>query len=793
MLAAPIKSSNKALDWEGPLKVYIGEHFGGTTAANAFVQDFQILTNSRQRATQVIVGDKSGLEAVQKYLGLVDQVQQKFPLLKQQQHQQLQFTWTDSFRPKQKPMSLADLEFERCNVLYNLAALEGLAGINQDLKSLDSIKLASGHFARAAGIFALLEQNQDLRAMTVPCDLSPESLHMLKWLMLAQTQVCFLERALLEDMRVSILSKIAYQCVKFYEKAIENAKSPVLSKSLDGAWLVHLEFHKRKQEAFANFYFAQSIKSQAEATGNGYGELVAWLRQTELMTKNAIKWGTDNKMLAGLLLPLTTLLSKVTAELSQATKDNETIYFASVPTTLPALQAHVLAKEIEFQLPSQPQQVFKNLYPSWMGALEREFQHSLGQRVNELGNKVEYKINEVRQGLQDANLPASVEVSQSNGIPQSTMNRIGHGTGQLELDVAANVQSREFLQAQLVKLQHELELEAQCVTVGAPSQQLNQNMHHDLTNFSKLLAQAKQSDESLLRRITTEFTLLNKTKPELDLLLPPSSSPANTPKVEEKRTQLSLVLIKLGQKIVELEQAQIALTEECTTATLLKKLTTIESKDRVKSEVLEELNALFSQVESKLGTVQAMFSDVLEHNFEFQSMQTEDESRQNQVKFLNSLDSQIGKHRECVNTCREGAKFYAELATQIQQLGEVVEDFCFVRNLEREEAPTLRSVPPPPAAVTLSAPPSAPTSIHIDVTRRPSTAMAPNPVVAALRNALGVDHSVSDSVLQGYITKANGDVNEAAMAYFENPPQSGADSVRNNNNSGGGGGGGWFQ
>lgn len=142
MLAAPLKSSNKALNWETPLKEYISTNYGGPQVAAAFAQDFQILNNARQRATQVIVGDDVSLEALKKYLAILNCLETKFPVLKLQQDgktsefSRLQFTWSDALRPKQKPLSLSDIDFERSNVMYNLAALESLAGINHDLKTV---------------------------------------------------------------------------------------------------------------------------------------------------------------------------------------------------------------------------------------------------------------------------------------------------------------------------------------------------------------------------------------------------------------------------------------------------------------------------------------------------------------------------------------------------------------------------------------------------------------------------------------------------------------------------------
>jgi len=85
-------------------------------------------------------------------------------------------------------------------VLYDIGALYSQLATTQSRTTADSLKRACQYFQQAAGIFDLLSrQTQDLRlplGVSVD-DFSPATLETLQFLMLAQAQECFWQKAVL--------------------------------------------------------------------------------------------------------------------------------------------------------------------------------------------------------------------------------------------------------------------------------------------------------------------------------------------------------------------------------------------------------------------------------------------------------------------------------------------------------------------------------------------------------------------------------------------------------------------
>jgi programmed cell death 6-interacting protein len=104
-----------------------------------------------------------------------------------------------SFRAD-KTVSQANLLYERLSVLYDIAALYSQLATAQSRTTADSLKRACQYFQNAAGTFEhLSHQTNDLRLPpgVVIDDFSESTINSLKFLMLAQAQECFWQKAVL--------------------------------------------------------------------------------------------------------------------------------------------------------------------------------------------------------------------------------------------------------------------------------------------------------------------------------------------------------------------------------------------------------------------------------------------------------------------------------------------------------------------------------------------------------------------------------------------------------------------
>ena len=113
----------------------------------------------------------------------------------------VEFTWYPSLSPVAHiPITQANLLFERLSVLYDVAAMYSQLATGQSRTTADSLKRACQYFQLAAGTFdALAKQTGELRLPpgVVVDDFAEATIQTLKFLMLAQAQECFWQKAVL--------------------------------------------------------------------------------------------------------------------------------------------------------------------------------------------------------------------------------------------------------------------------------------------------------------------------------------------------------------------------------------------------------------------------------------------------------------------------------------------------------------------------------------------------------------------------------------------------------------------
>jgi programmed cell death 6-interacting protein len=94
----------------------------------------------------------------------------------------------------------ANLLYERLSILYNIAALYSQLATSQSRTTAESLKKACLYFQQAAGTFEYLaKQAIDLRLPpgVIIDDFSEATVDAIKFLMLAQAQECFWQKAVL--------------------------------------------------------------------------------------------------------------------------------------------------------------------------------------------------------------------------------------------------------------------------------------------------------------------------------------------------------------------------------------------------------------------------------------------------------------------------------------------------------------------------------------------------------------------------------------------------------------------
>lgn len=183
----------------------------------------------------------------------------------------------------------------------------------------EGLRSACNYFCLSAGVIAHLKTEviPELRA-TPPEDMDDSTLESLEYLMLAQAQECFWQKAVMDGFKDASIAKLAAKVCDFYGAAGDWG---VKSEAISSEWIHHTT---AKHHHFAAA--AQYRQACACLEARRYGEEVARLKDSLACVNEALKEGRYiNKVVLGDLMGLK---NKVTEDLKRAERDNDMIYLS---------------------------------------------------------------------------------------------------------------------------------------------------------------------------------------------------------------------------------------------------------------------------------------------------------------------------------------------------------------------------------------------------------------------------------------------------------------------------------
>lgn len=213
-----------------------------------------------------------------------------------------------------------NLKYELMNVLYNLAALYSQLAVNTTRSTAEGIKTAANNFSLAAGVLSHIKSAvlPELRMSDPPEDMDEHTLESLLQLMLAQSQECFWQKAVMDGYKDASIAKLAARVSDLYNLAGEAA---VNSEAISSSWIHHMSAKHHHFAAAAQYRAACDCLEKKR-----YGEEVARLKDAVACVNEGIKetrGGYLNKMVVD---DLTGLKKKVEEDLKRAEKDNDMIF-----------------------------------------------------------------------------------------------------------------------------------------------------------------------------------------------------------------------------------------------------------------------------------------------------------------------------------------------------------------------------------------------------------------------------------------------------------------------------------
>lgn len=255
----------------------------------------------------------------------------------------LKFTWADTFT---KSNVTGDIQLELDSILHNIGALHSELGAIGQRSTSESIKVACTHFQCAAWVFKKLKENTHFKSK----DLSQDLMSFNHYIMLAQAQECFLEKAILDKRNASITAKIAAEVVAYYDylivilvQAEMQEKESLFNKTFK-EWRKFFEFKISFYSALCSYFMGlhEEVK---------WGERVAWLKDADekLRTASKLAKTTNRASVIEVVEKVGDLAKKA---LEQTVQTNDFVYHDLVPTPdkLTAIKGVSLVKEIAFSV-----------------------------------------------------------------------------------------------------------------------------------------------------------------------------------------------------------------------------------------------------------------------------------------------------------------------------------------------------------------------------------------------------------------------------------------------------------
>ena len=502
--------------------------------------EFQRLRDAVVEATSVASAgrDEEGARAcLLAYYRALCAIASRFPISDDDAHARVCFAWSDARGGTgAAPVEARDAQYEKCAVLYNLAASYSRDGAKfaSECDDGESLKRACAAFQTSAGVFEYARRTSEkkLGERAPTTDVWYESFELMKDVHLAQAQECVYEKA--KGKSEGILVKLAKQTGMYYDEAAKRAReTPKLAAYYDDAFTGYLTLKSA-------FFEAEALRIAARislaADESDVGTAIARLTQARDVIQRALR---EVRVVASdptLERVKKFLDEKIVKALRAAERDNECVYMCRVPKPedLPALTGASLVKPTELApelLSPMRETLFKSIVPdSGAKALSR-YTEMVDELIRNETETLAMASDEARLALREMEFPETL-IALSTPVPlgedlaeQVAAFRSSGGAkaisaslkrvGELNRQCAGVVQTiRETLETEAADDTAARTLFGPSVWRREPSSSTNAHVMQALRRFEVDLEVATKSDAQLKNRVAGADGVLEMISPE---------------------------------------------------------------------------------------------------------------------------------------------------------------------------------------------------------------------------------------------------------------------------------------
>lgn len=635
---------------------------------------------------------------IKAYLVALESIIAKFP------DEVAEFSWYLTLYSLTGPDRVRSVKVEKENVMFQLAAVYSQMAHKESRYSDEGLKRSCAYLQRAAGCINALEGSQIFDRNTLQC---------LSFLMQAEAQESFYNKAISSGTKDSVIARLAKQTSDYYAQAISHG---------DASDLIRLEWINFMQVKRYHFAAASHLRvATVKLDEFQYGEQVAHLQAASQHCKTASKYLRYVDKLV--LEDLGGLTSTVNEALKVAEFDNDLVYLKPVPKDLKPIVGAPMVQAIEPVFENK-KQYFTDLLPFTIIKVAQAFRERQDSYiVSKFVDPLNASLKMMAQFLAERNLPASIDTLQRpETMPDSIIEHSQEicSLGGLRI-IETSFDAIKKLAWECENLvngcQERLRIEADEDDIlrnlkgdrwsRLSSKEASAELQKKVTSMKTYLEQAEQGDDHI-------WDLYETIRPYLEAycggfralkdLIPPA-------RIEDIDPRVSEVLLQLREAVNEASE----LTKR--RKNFLHRLEVKARDNNILPRIIEEYKKNKSQqvdtqsMEMLYRKHLQIFNDDSNHFEDLKQQQIQIESKIDKFnnefvsklqlveanpksprqKMLETLETTYTKYLELVSNLNEGSKFYNDFLSRGSVILKECDEFLLQRRAEGRELELLLS------------------------------------------------------------------------------------------------------
>ncbi|CAD7700541.1 unnamed protein product [Ostreobium quekettii] len=691
-------------DLKGPILRYAKRVYGAQHAEDA-ASDLDEVQTLRNEVLAISSGgpNDTARDTLSRYCRALSVMETRFPISKDRDHAQVNFTWMEALQPRRK-MRQPNIHFEKASVLFNLGAILSQQAAVNGMRTPEGCKEACSAFQEAAGVFQRVKDVALKIGTPQAVDLSAESLGLLEKLMLAQAQECVFLKASMDKKTAMVLAKVAKQTSVLYAETLSLFGQPLVKDYFERHWLGHVQLKSWMYDGLCQ----QKAAEHAAATEDMAGE-ISRLRQASALLHRA---GKDSKTMSqDIQDSIKSAEDAVNTRLSRAEKDNAAVYLVKVQqfSELPPVEGALLVNSSPpTKLDASNEHLFASLVPESSAKGLSRYAELVDEIIHQETGKLESATDEARLKLTEWELPGlldAIENIRGSTLPDGLRQELE------EVERANGVTYLKEMSAQitalcqtghedLIKCETELDEEAkkdaelrkQYGDKWKPpaSASLTTHFRKLLTTYRSNLSAASHSDKVVLEKLAVNATTFGSlTVGTAAARMPRLVAPiVNLAGVDPTTVVMKLrtCLEQLNSVSAERAGLEDALKERKTKDNILPKLlSSAGSQDDLFHNELKKYDDLKADVKDNLEKQAQLLTDIGSANVSFrETFNVPVWKNQCQIA-AKEIKDEIRLFYEVRDNLGEGMRFYMSLQDAVRTMLQQTSDFCMTRRMQRDE------------------------------------------------------------------------------------------------------------